>query len=147
MKKPQKQTHSYYDYLKCKEYLEKKYGYNERDCANQSGYHKKIVDEITKKYGGDGFYTKVLADMDELEKKAHEEFVKLDDKEQPYQDFWHWVLEYHDVHNGGHITFSADMLDGNYYFQGKWEFARKIFQYYIDEFADEEGEIDFLVEW
>jgi len=35
MNKPVKRVHEYYDYNECRNYLEEKYGYDERDYANK----------------------------------------------------------------------------------------------------------------
>jgi hypothetical protein len=93
-----------YDYLECCHYLEKKYGYDERDYA---GKHKKGAKEGT-----------------------------------PYLDFWHWVMEHYDVGNGKYITFHKEGLDG---MEPVW--IKEIYSHYIEEFADESGELVMWVEW
>jgi hypothetical protein len=103
--KPQLQTKTFYNYNDCRNYLEKKYGYDERDYA--------------KKFQG---------------KKVH------DDK--PYLDFWHWVIDHNEVHNGCFISFERGTLE---YITEEW--VKEIYTHYLDEFADEKGEIVFYVWW
>jgi len=103
--KPQKQVREYYDYNKCRDYLEAKYGYSERDYAGMSK--------------GKGVNVSV-----------------------PYLDFWHWVLENQEVHNGCFISFSRGVLE-----EIEEDWVKEIYTRYLDEFADEKGELEMYVWW
>lgn len=103
--KPVPRTKTAYDYNQCRDYLEAKYGYEERDYV---GMFK--------------------------EKKVNEEVE--------YLDFWHWVLDRHTIHNGCYVTFSKEELD-----EIDKEWVREIYSHYIEEFADDNGELELYVWW
>jgi len=107
MKKPTKHSKEYYNYNKCRNYLEKKYKYKERDFANK--YPNK--------------------------KKPYEE-----DESKPYLDFWHWVVDNYDIHNGCFITFDKN-------FQPEEDWQKEIYNHYIEEFGNENGEVELYVSW
>ena len=107
LKKPQKKTKTYYDYHECRNYLQKKYGYDERNYAG-------------KKFSGD--------------------------TDVPYQDFWHWLIDHHGIHNGCFVTFDRDTLKNeDTDWMGDW--VKEIYTHYIEEFADENGELEMEVWW
>lgn len=103
--KPQKRVRSCYDYRECRDYLQQKYGYDERDYAG--------------KYRGNGV-------RDDVE----------------YLDFWHWVVENHEIHNGCYVVFGR-----NRELQNDPAWVKKIYSRYLDEFADENGELEMYVWW
>lgn len=106
LKKPKKQTHRYYDYHECRDYLQKKFGYDERDYA---------------KIYNNGKY----------------------DKDIECLDFWYWLCEHSEIHNGCFVYFSKenlDDLDGD-------EWVKEIYGHYIDEFADKNGELTMYAWW
>ena len=105
--KPQPTTRTAYDYHECRDYLQKKYKYNERD------YAKKFVTGST---------------MGE-----------------PYQDFWHWVVDHNDISNGCLITFSRETLNNPDFDGDQW--VKTIYGYYLTEFADDNGELLMWVWW
>lgn len=113
MNKPQKETKTYYDYHKCRDYLQKKYKYDERDYA--------------------GRY-----------KHRGEKIVSMNE-EKPYLDFWHWVCDNYSVHNGCFITFYKDVLEDLNKDDEKW--MKEIYTHYIEEFADDSGELEMYVWW
>lgn len=113
MDKPQKKTKSFYDYLKCSEYLEKKYNYKEHDYAGKYKWEGNKIVEYNENV--------------------------------PHLNFWHYVCDHYNISNGCFITFSKEFLDDNN--SNMPEFVKKIYNYYLDEFADENGEIEFLVSW
>ena len=105
MNKPTKKTKSYYDYNQCRNYLQEKYGYDERDYA---GRFKNRGEDL------------------------------------PYQDFWHWVIKRHEVHNGCFIIFSKENLEED---SETEDWVKEIYKHYIDEFADENGELEMYCWW
>lgn len=109
MQKPQKYTKVYYDYNECREYLEKKYGYDERDYLGK--YPKNIKQKI---------------------------------RDVKYLDFWHWVIDHHDINNECFITFSQETLDEEYDME---DWQKEIYKRYLDEFADKNGELEMYVWW
>ena len=92
--RPIKKVREAYDYLECRDYLQDKYNYVERDFS--ALYH---------------------------------------------QDFWHWVVENYEIHNGCYLTFSYDKIPE---IQEDW--AKTIYKYYLTEFS-ENGEVTFWVWW
>ncbi len=140
MKKPTKHRIEYYDYYECCHYLEEKYGYEERDYGGQSKFHKKIKDKLDAEYGEKWFYTP-MCDLIGKDKEAHEKYEKLMKKEPEYLDFWYWVVKRYQISNGGMITFCEGSADG----EPDW--IKTIYDNYIKEFADEEGEILLMTSW
>lgn len=99
MDKPQPKTLTYYDYVECRDYMQQKYGFAERDYSKQR------------------------------------------------HDFWHWLCDHEDIHNGGYVTFSREILqewqaDGNIP-----DWAAEIYTHYLDEFADDLGTVEFCTWW
>ena len=107
MNKPQPiQRTPVLDYHECRDYLQEKYNYKERNYANRT-------------FGGDN-------------------------NDAPYLDFWHWVVDACEVHNGGIMTFHKEMLEQ---FEDD-DFHHIILTYYFNEFCPpDKDSIDFLVEW
>lgn len=64
------------------------------------------------------------------------------DKDTPYLDFWHWVIDRHEIHNGCFLTFSKEELD-----EIDEDWVKTIYSYYIEEFADDKGELEMYVWW
>lgn len=104
-KRPKKETRSYFDYNKCRDYLQAKYGYDERDYAG--------------KFVGKGVRENV-----------------------PYLDFWHWVLNHHQIQNGCFVVFTRWEYED---IEEEW--VKVIYGHYLDEFADKEGNLDLYVWW
>lgn len=104
MEKPKKHSKEFYDYRECRDYLQQKYDYDERDLA---GWRKKMDDSV------------------------------------PYQDFWHWVVEHHQISNGCFVTFSREALAE----LDAVDWQREIYVRYLDEFADESGELEMWIWW
>ncbi len=111
--KPKKKKKEYYDYLEVRDYLQDKYGYDERDYAGK--YAKKKGIETPE------------------------------GEPTPYLDFWHWVVDNYDIHNGCYITFSSDRLEEICEEKNGW--IKEIYKRYIDEFADKNGELLMYVWW
>ncbi len=64
---------------------------------------------------------------------------------EPYLDFWHWVIENYNPHNGCFMTFSYAALSYDYAEHPEW--VRTIYRNYLDEFANEPGELKMFVQW
>jgi hypothetical protein len=62
-----------------------------------------------------------------------------------YLDFWHWITDNFDIHNGSYFLFSKDDL--NNYRKSEPEWVKRIYNDFLTEFADENGEIEFYVWW
>ena len=60
-----------------------------------------------------------------------------------YLDFWHWVIDHYEIHNGCFITFCEDAMD----YTEEEEWIKTIYGYYIEEFADENGDLEMYVSW
>jgi hypothetical protein len=74
------------------------------------------------------------------------------------RNFWHWMCDALEMHNGSEITFSRETLQYYKDFDSKMpyykdfdskmsEIDREIYQKFLDEFADDDGEVLFWVEW
>lgn len=109
--KPKKQTKGYYDYNQCRNYLQDKYNYDERDYAKK--YYRNKKNKITKV-----------------------------NNDKPYLDFWCWVLDNYTINNGCFITFYKNDIK-----QIKEDWIKEIYSHYIDEFADENGELEMYIWW
>ncbi len=110
LEKPEKTTESYHDYHKCRDYLQAKFGYDERDYM---GKFRKGKGKITGERG-----------------------------EVPYLDFWRWVIDNYEIHNGCFVTFDRDALN-----EIDQDWIKTIYKNYLDEFADEKGELRMYVWW
>jgi hypothetical protein len=64
----------------------------------------------------------------------------------PYQDFWHWLLSYHnEISNGSYFTLQTE---GNFAFYGEIpDWVRTILGYFVIEFPPKDGGIEFYVWW
>lgn len=153
-----------YDYHECRDYLQKKYGYNERDYSKHHDHfqtYEKVTGDAHPYYdypseSNGKFYVKrtsakrVEVTKDEYEaewKLVHDHFKRFQQWEQHnpaplYQDFWHWVTDNHEVSNGSTICFSREELE-----EIKEPWVRTIYGYYIEEFADEEGSLEMEIYW
>lgn len=108
MQKPKKHKKEYYDYNECRDYLQEKYGYDERDYLGM-------------------FTGKTVNDNVE------------------YQDFWHWVCDNYEIHNGCCITFDMELLKEKDIYIKPWQ--KEILKHYLEEFADENGKVELYVWW
>ena len=142
-KKPIKKTIKYFNYNECSDYIEKKYGYEERDYAGVSAYINSSLKKTNEKFGNNGWYevSKQDASPEQLEAiKYHDELLQ---KEPEYQDFWHFLLDHHEINNGGFFTMNKDHL-----MKEASDWQKEILQHYFDEFdPDNKGEIEFYVSW
>lgn len=59
-----------------------------------------------------------------------------------YQNFWHWLCEFSEIHNGGTFCMWKDTWES---LEEGW--IKTIYGYFIEEFADEAGAIEFEVSW
>lgn len=146
--KPKKKSRQSYDYSECRDFLEEKYGYSERDYLGRYAFGNKAVEKVSKKYGK-SWYTTIPTDFNEQEKLASEEYHKIMLDEPEYCDFWHWVCDHcYNVSNGCYITFSRECLESyKDDDEGMPPFVKQIYSYYLDEFADKNGELEMWVEW
>jgi hypothetical protein len=151
MNKPKRKSKEYLDYSACRNFLEEKYGYKERDYGGKWNYQDKIQKQITKKYGK-SWWNKAPAEYNEYEKLASDEYNELLKIQPEYLDFWHWVCDNHEIHNGCYIIFSRECLESyndvpedDKYEMPKW--VKEIYTHYLDEFEDEQGEVEMYVSW
>jgi hypothetical protein len=140
MDKPVKQTKEYYDYHECSRYLEQKYGYNERDVAGRWKFQKELKGQIDAKYGTSWYYT-TRKDATFVELHALQEYADGMLHQPPNLDFWGWMTDFYDVSNGCFVTFQSENKTGTE------DWVNQIYQYYIKEFADENGTLIMEVSW
>lgn len=139
--KPKTKKRTFLDYHECRDYLQEKYKYDERDYGGQEKFEKKVLAGINKKYG-DSWYTTAPKDFTKKQKEAHDLYRRMMKNEPEYLDFWHWVVDNYEVHNGSFISFSKEALGCE---MKDWQ--KEIYKHYLDEFADENGELEMWVEW
>jgi hypothetical protein len=60
----------------------------------------------------------------------------------PYLNFWHWLIDGLSIHNGSEITLNRENLS-----EIEEDWAKKIYQCYLDEFANDYGELTMRVSW
>ena len=142
MEKPVRKTKEYFNYQECSSYLQKKYGYNERDYLGKYKYIDKCKKETDKKFGKNGWWNATPSSMNDKQKEAYNYYQELLKNEPEYCDFWHWVVDNYEVRNGCEITFCKEALD-----EIEEDWVETIYGYYITEFADENDEVNFWVEW
>jgi len=120
MKKPGKRTKEYYDYHECRDYLQEKYSYDERDYAGKHNHGKAAKNS-----------------------KAVTALGLTNDNDPPYWDFWHFVIDAGGVQsNSSFFHLTTEWLHGE---TEDWQ--KEIIQHYLDEFADKDGMIEFYVDW
>lgn len=61
--------------------------------------------------------------------------------------FWHWVCDNCNPQNGGFITFYREWLTSEEYDWTGEEWVKEIYAMFVDEFADENGEVEMMVSW
>jgi len=118
--KPTKQIIEFYDYLEVSLYLENKHGYKEQDYAGMFSPENKT---------GDFSETLINTDI-------------------PYQNFWHFITNRTEIHNGCFLIMDNDWLNTEIYGHAKEEWQRTIIEYYLSEFGEGDNrEINFYVSW
>lgn len=151
--RPTRKTRRAYDYTECRDYLEAKYGYDERDYAHISGWSDRLYRRVCRKYKIPliKYMNTPFKDMTENMKKANAE-IEVAEKAggPPYLDFWHWVIDNHEIHNGCYVTFSRgalEELEDMALKEPDKAWVRDIYKRYINEFADKKGELEMYVWW
>lgn len=106
---PKKRTMEYWDYNEVIEYVEEKYGFKSRDYAGK-------------------FYGNESPDA-----RGHAPAPEAD-----YLDFWHWLLDRVDVHNGCLVYLSvSDWLAD----EDTPAWVKEILQKIYDEFQEDEMQV------
>jgi len=121
LKKPEKRVEiPSYNYMKCRDYVEKKYGFKER--------------------GFMGFNTSL---------SYFRKDVDLEDTKCGYRDFWHWIIDIYHVFNGCHFTMDeCEIFDILEFKPDDWRY--QITEKFMDEFGEGEvgsRTIPFFVFW
>lgn len=146
--KLKKHTVEYVDYHEMVEAVEKKYGIQIRDFAGKYKWQHEKRLEIMAKYGQDwDVWGKIKpADMVGLEKECHNEYViAMSDKNPdnpPYQDFWHFMLDYWPEFNKGKPEYLC-WPEVKEYADHEWQ--KECAQLFINEFGEEEYTV--IVDW
>lgn len=144
MDKPKLQTKSYYDYNDCCQYLQKKYKFNANDYYGVNSYIKECLDRVFDEFGKE-WYTTIPADFTPQQKAASEKYSELLKQQPKKACFWDYVIDNNDISNGCDITFSRERL--NYAKSKMQDWQIKIYEYFLDEFADENGELTLYISW
>lgn len=139
MKKPKPEARMVIDFSECTDFIENKYGINTRDYANS---HRDFERWCKKKKEKP---TNCPANCSDKVMKAHQkQWARYQSDvaagrftDNPYQDFWHWLLTVADINRGGTVILSKDMGEG----AEPWQ--QHILGLYLKEF----GEGPYLTEW
>lgn len=148
----------------------------ERELKGETAYY--IFEETGKKLNGGPTYVYVKSTKKEYDaqwKLIHEHcerFTKWEKKNPapPYRNFWHWMLDNFEIHNGVTILFSKEHLEerkednvrklaevstggtprasgssGEDFADETW--ALDVYQYFLDEFANAKGEVEMETSW
>lgn len=60
-----------------------------------------------------------------------------------FLDFWSWIVKNYEISNGCFICFSREFLEES----DIEDWQARIYNDFLDEFADENGEVEFYVWW
>jgi hypothetical protein len=141
-------TIKYVDYLEMVEIVESKYGINVRDFAGKYKWQHEKTQEIMTKYGQDwNVWGKISPlNMNHLEKECHNEYVVQLSEENPenppYQDFWHFMLDYwFDFAKGKPLYLCWPEIKE--YADEEWQ--KECAQLFINEFGEKEYTV--IVDW
>lgn len=143
--KPKKTFKGTYLYNECRNYLQFKYGYQERDYGRRYEFEGNLLKEFNKKYKDDSWFHEVPSNHTPEQMKIADEYSLAMKNRPEYLDFWHWVVDHYDIHNGCFIVFDSSWLNCDNDLIESWQ--KEIYKYYIDEFADENGELEMWVSW
>lgn len=144
MNKPKLQTKKYYDYNDCRNYLQEKYKYIERDYYKSWEFQKECLDRINDEFGT-SWYTTCPADFTPEQRAASKKYSELLKQKPNTADFWDFIIDHYDVSNGCDIVLSEEFLEDNKDRMEDWQI--KIYGYYLQEFADKNGELRLYVSW
>lgn len=113
LKKPKIKTSSYWVYREIIDYIEQKYNVETRDYIPKNG-----------------FSSEQLEGRSEFDKKRDQK---------PHLDFWSWIIDRYDIHNGSFFTLLYD--------DDSPDWVREILKMIFDEFETECAEIEMYVSW
>jgi hypothetical protein len=123
--------------------LEKKYGYEERDYAGKGKYLDGCIKRVIKELGDNGWHLTSERDANPEQLKSMRRYEQLLNNKPEYQDFWHFLLDHHEIYNGGFFTMNKDIL-----MEEADDWQKEILQHYFGEFdPSNKGEIEFYVSW
>lgn len=154
LKKPGK-THKVecYDWSTCRQYIEKKYGYDVRDYFGTHNNFNKNCIEATRQLGFDPEdYTGILDQNHPEYKERLARRIQVYDlvkKNHPYKDYWHWIIEGNShITNGSYFWLTHEMLEGleEEAFPDQ-EWAVKITRDFLNEFGANKEDVQFYVWW
>lgn len=100
------------------------------------GPSEKQYKEVTKEE-----WDKAKSNYDNWEAKFKE--WEKENPEPEYQNFWHWIIDRYEIHNGCEITFYESEPPAK-------DWQKEIYMRYIEEFGEGEignREINFYVSW
>lgn len=129
--KPVKKVKEYYEYSKCRDFLQEKYGFVERDYLGRNKYRRECLDRTSAMFNDSSWKNTRPIDMNAEQRKAHNYYLELVKNEPKHLDFWYWVTDHYEIHNGCYITFSNEGYDCI-----KEDWVKEIYAHYLDEFSD-----------
>lgn len=110
MEKPQIKTREYIDFLEVQDYIEHKYNIKLRGYTPQNGFTDEQLLKTKEEYG------------------SHEK--------KPYLDFWHWICNNYEIHNGCEFVMELDwhLHQNNAKHTPEW--VREILKLFQQEFGN-----------
>lgn len=136
----QTKTESFFDYHECIEFLEQKHNVDFRDWAKSHGHFNSWCD---KKGLGQLDPEGKLRGSSQIWFAQYSKDPKGMANRPPYQDFWHFLIDLYQIHNGCVITINY-LTDQDYC---KEEWQKAAYKLIHDEFSNKDGDITFYISW
>ena len=136
MKKPilEYNVEKSYDYHDVIKYIEGKYNIDTRDYKNSHSHFGIWLKEVKE-------FKRIHAEYSE-----YKEWCKTNPCPE-YLDFWHWISDVCEIHNGGHFNVNfQSYLDEKEDYKAK-EWIKEIIRLIIKEFPIDEGDYTFYIDW
>lgn len=139
--KPRLQKRELLDYNECVRWIEKKYKIQTRDYASKHDYFDDWCNaEGLPKKDADGNDR----NSSQIFWKQYQKHPKGAKIEPPYQDFWHWIVDGHQINNGCIFSLTMDYKDA---YNPSW--VNEILKMFHDEFKKHihGGCLEFECSW
>jgi len=148
-------TYPLYDYHECIQFIEQKYGFDERDFYSHWPLYNKLCvtakDQTVEKFGCDSWWSKSPKDYTPEEAACSEFYNKVLKEGKaalpPSLDFWgNWILDTKDISNGCFFSLDEEWDD----LDDHPEEFKSIHRWLMEEFGSGEPgarTIEFKVSW
>jgi len=128
MQKPTPLTKSAIDWSEAKEWIDQQLGYDIRDALDVKSYYGNWCDRNGLEPDGN-------------DQQQYAQYKSAEDGERnrpEYRDYWHFLIDRRDIHDGGCVGVGSDLLEDCKPWQAE------ITQAFIDHFGDE---CEFWTDW